>query len=159
MDKLLSETVVAMRRISSELRPLILDDLGLVPAIEALVEQFTDRTGIACELAVDDPALELADAQKTAVYRIVQESLTNVVKHARATRAEVTIRQVDGEITINVSDNGVGFAASAPRGQQSRGLLGMRERAYLLRGEMKIMSSPGSGTTLEVRLPTMSGGA
>ena len=159
MGELLSETVVAMRRISSELRPLILDDLGLVPAIEALVEQFTDRTGIACELAVDDPALELADAQKTAVFRIVQESLTNVAKHARATRAEVTIQQVDGEITINVSDNGVGFAVTAPRGQQSRGLLGMRERAYLLRGEMKIISSPGSGTTLEVRLPTMSGGA
>ena len=159
MGELLSEMVVTMRRISSELRPLILDDLGLVPAIEALVEQFTDRTGIACELAVDDPALELADAQKTAVFRIVQESLTNVVKHARATRAEVTIQQADGEITINVSDNGVGFAVNAPGGQQSHGLLGMRERAYLLRGEMKIMSSPGNGTTLEVRLPTMSGGA
>ncbi|HEY2819051.1 MAG TPA: PAS domain S-box protein [Casimicrobiaceae bacterium] len=157
MGQLLNETVVAMRRISSELRPLILDDLGLVPAIEALVEQFTERTGIACELAVGDPALELEDAQKTAVFRIVQESLTNIVKHARATRAEVTIEQANGEITINVSDNGAGFVVNAPRGQQSRGLLGMRERAYLLRGEMTINSGLGNGTTLEVRLPTMGG--
>ena len=153
MGALLTETVAATRRISSELRPLILDDLGLVPAIEALVEQFIDRTGIPCELGIDIPALELADAQKTAVFRIVQESLTNVAKHARASRAEITIVQSNGEITINVSDDGVGFAVEGPREQSSRGLLGMRERTYLLRGEMSIVSSPGNGTAIEIRLP------
>jgi len=157
MGGLLNETVAATRRISSELRPLILDDLGLVPAIEALVEQFTERTGVICGLTIDDPDLALADAQKTAVFRIVQESLTNVVKHARATRADVAILQADGEIAISVSDNGIGFAVDGPRAEGSRGLLGMRERAYLLRGDVNIMSTPGKGTTLEVRLPTSEG--
>ena len=157
MSALLNETVAATRRISSQLRPLILDDLGLGPAIEALVEQFSERSGIACELSIDDPALDLADAQKTAVFRIVQESLTNIAKHARATRADVSIVQADDEITINVSDDGVGFAVDGPRGQGSRGLRGMRERAYLLRGTMSIASEAGKGTTLEVRLPTSHG--
>jgi PAS domain S-box-containing protein len=153
MGTLLNETVAATRRISSELRPLILDDLGLVAAIEALVEQFVDRTGIPCDLAIDIPSLELADAQKTAVFRIVQESLTNIAKHARANHAEITVAQRDGEITINVSDDGVGFAVDGPPERSSRGLLGMRERTYLLRGEMNIISSPGRGTAIEIRLP------
>ena len=159
MGGLLSETVAATRRISSELRPLILDDLGLVPAIEALVEQFTERTGVTCGLAIDDPNLELQDAHKTAVFRIVQESLTNIVKHAQATHADVAIARRDGQIAISVRDDGVGFAVDGPRGRGSRGLIGMRERAYLLRGEMRIASVPGKGTTLEVRLPTAAGEA
>ena len=87
MSELLRETIASMRRISSELRPLILDDLGLVPAIETLVERFSDRTGIACELMVNDTGQPLADAYKTAVFRIVQESLTNIAKHAQSTQA------------------------------------------------------------------------
>jgi PAS domain S-box-containing protein len=156
MSTLLSETVAATRRISSELRPLILDDLGLVPALESLVEQFTDRTGIGCELKIDDTSLDFADAHKTAVFRIVQESLTNIAKHSQATQAEVAVRRGDDEIAINVSDNGIGFSSGGPRTQGSRGLLGMRERAYLLRGQMNILSAPGQGTTLQIRLPLAS---
>jgi hypothetical protein len=156
MSTLLSETVAATRRISSELRPLILDDLGLVPAIESLVEQFTDRTGITCGLQINDTSLNLADAHKTAVFRIVQESLTNIAKHARASHAQVSVRRGDDEIAINVSDNGVGFAPGGTRAHGSHGLLGIRERAYLLHGQMNISSAPGEGTTLEIRLPLAS---
>src|SRR5436190_8054285 len=124
MSELLRETIASMRRIASELRPLILDDLGLVPAIETLVERFGDRTGIPCQLTVNDIGLPLADPYKTAVFRIVQESLTNIAKHAQATHVEVVVSESDGEIAITVTDNGVGFAIDGPRPQGSRGLLG-----------------------------------
>ena len=153
MSELLRETIASMRRIASELRPLILDDLGLVPAIETLVERFSDRTGIACQLTANDIGLPLVDPYKTAVFRIVQESLTNIAKHAQATHVEVVIAEVDGEIAITVTDDGIGFAVGGPRSQGSRGLLGMRERAYLLGGRLDIVSDFGKGTLLEIRLP------
>ncbi len=159
MGALLDDTVAATRRISSELRPLILDDLGLGPAIESMVEQFTERTGVACGLTLDDAALELADAHKTAVFRIVQESLTNIAKHARATRVDVVIRHAEGAVTIEVRDDGVGFAPDDPQPKGSHGLLGLRERAYLLGGQVAIASAPGAGTTLGITLPLGAEGA
>jgi PAS domain S-box-containing protein len=153
METLLDTTVSATRRIAADLRPLMLDDLGLVPAVEWLVENFTQRTGVPCELAVSTSDLHLHKLHAAAVFRIIQESLANVAKHARASRAEVAIEEGDGEVMISVRDDGLGFSIDDPRKPDSFGLVGLRERAYLLGGEATIISAPGQGTNVEVRLP------
>ena len=153
MEKLLKSTIAATRRIASYLRPLVLDDLGLVPALEWLVQNFTQRTGIPCDLVIDDAHLELPGTHSTAVFRVVQESLTNIAKHAQASKARVQLRCDRGALTVRIHDDGVGFATEAPRKPNSLGLLGLRERASLLSGEASITSMPGEGTTVELRLP------
>jgi PAS domain S-box-containing protein len=153
MEALLNTTVTSTRRIAADLRPLMLDDLGLLPAVEWLVENFTQRTGVACELAVSISDLNLHKTHSTAVFRIVQESLANIAKHARASQAEVAIAQNGSEVTIAVRDDGLGFSPQDPRKPNSFGLVGLRERAYLLGGEAAIISAPGRGTDIEVRLP------
>ena len=150
---MLEETVAATRRIAADLRPLMLDDLGLVPAVEWLAETFAERTGIPCELAVDGADLDLPSAQATAVFRIVQESLANVGKHARASRVKVAIERNGSDLALSIRDDGAGFSPQAPRKPNSYGLLGLRERASLLGGEVTITSAPGKGTHVEVRLP------
>jgi signal transduction histidine kinase len=153
METLLKSTVAATRRIASDLRPLILDDLGLVPALEWLVQNMSQRSGIRCGFSIDDPSLSLPPEQSTAVFRIVQEALTNIAKHAHASHAEVAVRQDRGMVRILVSDDGVGFAVDGSRKPESFGLLGLRERTSLLRGTADIRSEPGAGTTVEVALP------
>jgi len=153
MTSLLKSTIAATRRIASDLRPLMLDDLGLVPSIEWLVENFTQRTGIACELTVAAAPLEVSQAQASAIFRIIQESLTNVARHAQASHAEVAIEQDEATLIVRVEDNGVGFVLSGPRKPNSLGFYGLHERAALLGGEAKIVSSPGQGTMVEARLP------
>ena len=159
MQALLKSTVAATRRIAADLRPLLLDDLGIVPAVEWLAENFTQRTGVPCRLTIEDPDLELDGVQATAVFRIVQESLTNIAKHAGAADAEVSIAQEDDWLVVRVSDDGKGFIPQDPRKPGSFGLVGLRERAALLRGEAKITSGIGEGTTIEVRLPFGATGA
>src|SRR5262245_13363349 len=153
MERHIDRTIADMRRIAADLRPLLLDDLGLMPAIEAHCNDFSAQTGIPCELAIAVPELHLSTAQATAVFRIVQESLTNIFKHAQATQVEVSIATEGETLAITISDNGVGFATDAPRKPNSYGLLGLRERAYLLGGEIQITSAPGQGSEIEVRLP------
>lgn len=153
MRVMLDGTVAATRRISADLRPLILDDLGLIPAAEWLVQNFTQRTGIHCEFGFDPPGLELQDPHATAVFRILQESLTNVARHAQASLVNVTLDANDGEIMLRVRDNGRGFAIGDPRKPNSFGLVGLRERAYLLDGEISVDTAPGKGTLIEVRIP------
>jgi PAS domain S-box-containing protein len=153
MEALLEQTVAATRRMAADLRPLMLDDLGLVPAVEWLAETFTQRNGIPCELAVSEPELELPSTHATAVFRIVQESLNNVAKHAGASRVSVTIEHTGSELTLSIRDDGSGFSPQDSRKPNSYGLLGLRERASLLGGEASITSAPGQGTQVEVRLP------
>jgi signal transduction histidine kinase len=153
MQGLLKSTVAATRRIAADLRPLLLDDLGIVPAVEWLAENFTQRTGVPCRLTIEDPDLELDGMQATAVFRIVQESLTNIAKHADASRADVKVGRDDAELVIRIHDNGVGFEVGDPRKPGSFGLVGLRERAAMLKGSAKIESVVGEGTTIEVRLP------
>jgi PAS domain S-box-containing protein len=153
MERQIDGTIAAMRRIAADLRPLALDDLGLVPALESLVNSFRQRSGIACEVAMSRPDFPLTDEQATAVFRIVQEALTNVAKHARATAVEVTLMDEPDALVVTVGDNGVGFDPRASRKPNSFGLLGLRERAYLLGGTVSVMSEPGKGTEVEVRLP------
>jgi PAS domain S-box-containing protein len=159
MLAMLDRAVASTRRIAADLRPLLLDDLGLAPAIEWLASTFTQRWGVACKLNVDEE-LELPEPYATAVFRIVQESLVNVAKHAQATEAVVTVERTGDSVTLSVQDNGRGFATSAPRKPQSLGLMGLRERAQLLKGTFSLHSEPGQGTRVEVRIPmqNMGGG-
>jgi PAS domain S-box-containing protein len=149
---MLDASVAATRRIAADLRPLLLDDLGLMPAIEWLVQNFTQRSGIPCELIADEE-LELPEPYATAVFRIVQESLQNVAKHSKASGVEVSMARIGPEMTLKVQDNGVGFATSTARKPNSLGLVGLRERAQLLKGSVSIDSVPGRGTTVQARIP------
>lgn len=153
MEKLLDNTVTSTRRISTELRPLILDDLGVIAAAEWLVGNFTTRTGIPCELVVSDPELSWQDPLATAIFRICQESLTNIARHAKASSASIEISQNDAAVVLIIRDDGVGFDEEESRKPNSFGLLGLRERAYLLGGDAHIHSRPGKGTRIEVSLP------
>lgn len=144
--------VASTRRIAADLRPLLLDDLGLLAAIEWLVHNFTQRTGVACILSADED-LALREPYATAVFRIVQEALANVAKHADASEVVVVIGNLPGAITLSVRDNGRGFATGTPRKPQSLGLMGLHERAQLLKGSVSIDSAPGRGTHVEVAIP------
>lgn len=149
---LLDTTVAATRRIASDLRPLLLDDLGLVPAVEWLTHNFTQRHGVRCKLSLDDD-VELAEPYATAVFRIVQESLVNVAKHAGASQVDVRIERVSGDVILEVVDDGAGFDLNAPRKGNSLGLMGLRERARLLQGTVDIRTAPGCGTRIRVSIP------
>jgi len=153
MRALIDDAVASTRRIASDLRPLVLDDLGLVPAMQWLVQNFTQRSGVACELTVEPVDLELDEPYATATFRMLQESLTNVTRHARATHVDVCVARDHGRVLLTVRDNGIGFDPALPRKTGSFGLAGLRERAYLVEGELDIESSPGHGTTIEVRIP------
>lgn len=149
---LLDMTVAATRRIASDLRPLLLDDLGLVPAIQWLTHNFSQRHGVACKLSLDEE-LELAEPYATAIFRIVQESLVNVAKHAGASQVDVRIERNSAAVILEVADDGTGFALSASRKASSLGLMGLRERAGLLQGTVDIDTAPGRGTRIQVSIP------
>jgi signal transduction histidine kinase len=148
-------TVTSVQRISSELRPSVLDDLGLFPAIEAEASRFEERTGIECEISLPDEAeLHLEGAAVTAVYRIVQEALTNVSRHANATRVELRLRQRSDELLLEIRDDGRGITAEEVRDPFSLGLIGIRERADLAGGTVHIEGVSGRGTIVSVRIPS-----
>ena len=157
MLSLLDQAVASTRRIAADLRPLVLDDLGLVPAIEWLANGFAQRHGVRCQLDVLED-FELREPYATAVFRIVQECLVNVAKHARADEVHVRLVRAGEDVVLSVEDNGVGFSLADPRKPQSLGLVGLRERAKLLRGSVAIASEPGKGTRVEARIPVEIGG-
>jgi PAS domain S-box-containing protein len=159
MQSQLDATVAATRRISADLRPLMLDDLGLIPAAEWLAQNFSERTGIPCRLQIRPPDIDLTEPHASAIYRILQESLTNVARHAKADHVDVTIEQVDRTLRLTVRDNGQGFRPAEGRSHKTYGLLGLRERTILLGGEARIASEPGVGTTVEVSVPLEAGAA
>ncbi|WP_341904096.1 PAS domain-containing sensor histidine kinase [Polaromonas sp. YR568] len=149
---LLDTTVAATRRIASDLRPLLLDDLGLGPAIQWLTHNFSQRHGVPCKLSLDEE-VELGEPYATAVFRIVQESLVNVAKHSGASQVEVRIARTATAVVLEVNDNGAGFSPDAPRKAGSLGLMGLRERARLLQGTVDIDTAPGRGTQIRVSIP------
>jgi PAS domain S-box-containing protein len=151
-------TINAVRRIASELRPSILDDLGLVEAIEWQAEQFQARTGIQCACHSSTPSIALGNQESTALFRIVQEALTNILRHAQATRVEVVLSVKDGMLDLTVADNGRGITEADRLSRKSLGLLGMQERAHLIGGQWEITGRPGAGTTLQVRVPLAGAG-
>ena len=152
MQGLLDSTVSATRRIASDLRPLMLDDLGLVAAADWLVQNFTQHTGVPCRLRIKGE-LDLVDPHATAVFRVLQECLTNAARHSGATEVDVTLERDAEAITLTVRDNGRGFSTREPRKPGSYGLTGLRERAILLKGDVAIESEPGLGTRVVMRLP------
>jgi PAS domain S-box-containing protein len=152
MSALIDTTVQMVRRISTELRPGILD-LGLVATIEWQLQEFQTRTGIESHLVSAPEETILDDDSSTTAFRILQEILTNVVRHAAATQVEVTLEETAAFLTLQVQDNGRGITESEIDSPKSIGLLGMQERARLHGGEVYLHGSPGRGTTVVVRLP------
>ncbi len=153
MARLIDATVHTVRRISAELRPAMLDDLGLAAAIEWQLDEFRARTGLECLLNSNLETPPLSQDSATALFRIFQETLTNVTRHAHATRVVVTLEESLEALTLRVQDNGRGITEADIGKARSFGLLGMRERVHLLSGEIDIRGAPGQGTTITVRIP------
>ena len=153
MSRLIDTTVQSVRRISSELRPKLLDDLGLSAAIEWQANEFMDRAGIKCEISSEPEDIILDQARSTAFFRIFQETLTNIARHAQATRVEVFLQEFSEAVELVVRDNGQGIMESQIANAKSLGIIGMRERVYSLGGDLKITGVPNQGTTVAVRIP------
>jgi len=149
---LLDRAVSSVRRIAADLRPAMLDDLGLESAIEWLITDFSERYGIAVTNGVDIHHIDFTPDAASAIFRIVQEALTNVARHAHATTVNVELRLEDRGFVVQVSDDGCGVASDTTTPSNSFGLLGVRERAHLLDGDLDIISAPGKGFRLTVVL-------
>jgi signal transduction histidine kinase len=152
MCALIDSSVQTVRKIATGLRPEMLDDMGLVAAVGWQAKEFQKRTGIRCRLKL--PAETKFDIEiSTTMFRIFQEILTNVARHARATRVDIELALRDSEVLLDVVDNGVGIQDTELTGKKSLGLLGMQERALLFGGDVKITGSPGHGTRVSVNIP------
>jgi PAS domain S-box-containing protein len=151
--QLVDNMIGTLRRIASALRPRTLDDLGLPAALEAQAQEFESRTGIHCSVTLPQEPLVLDADRSTAIFRIFQESLTNVARHAHATQVEARLERQQDQLIFQVHDNGKGFDAEQTSARRSLGLLGMQERALLLNGEFMIEGALGSGTTMTLRIP------
>lgn len=150
--QLAEQTLMSVRNLAMGLRPSILDDLGLAPALEWQGREFSRRGNLPVEVTVDGDLDGLPDAHRTCVFRIVQEALTNCARHAQARSVRVAVHGGPDAIAVSVQDDGVGFAG-ADAAARGMGLIGVQERANELGGTMTIRSEPGKGTTLHVRIP------
>jgi len=144
-------TIQVVRNVASQLRPAVLD-MGIVPALEWRAAEFTQLTGIPCALAVSAADIDLDTDQASTVYRIVQESLTNIMRHAQPSKVEIGLQRVDGGYLLEVRDDGRGFNACLLE-KKTFGLMGISERALVLGGDCEIDSAPGQGTRLSIRFP------
>jgi PAS domain S-box-containing protein len=153
MRALLDGTIAATRRIAANLRPLMLDDLGLSAALDWLTHNFSQHTGIASDLVVDESVAQVPEPIASALYRITQESLTNVAKYAHAGIAEIRLERDGDWVQLTVRDDGRGIESSEQGKGGAFGLLGIRERVTLLGGELSIRGEPGRGTELRARIP------
>jgi len=146
-------TIQTVRRIATELRPSILDDLGLVAAIEWQTNDFQNRTGIRCSVSCRVPEILWDHDFTTVFFRIFQETLTNIIRHANATRVAVRLEQENGSLILEIEDNGRGITEKEIANTRSIGLIGMRERAALVGGDVSFRGGPGIGTTVRVKIP------
>jgi signal transduction histidine kinase len=160
---LVDEAIARMRELARDLRPAVLDDLGLGPALRWYVTRETRRAGLELDLDVGSLAGRLPPAVETTCFRVVQEALTNVIRHAHALRVAVAAGAARGAVELTVRDDGAGFDVAEARKRaargESQGLLGMQERVALASGELRVESAPGSGTTIRARIPCTSGDA
>lgn len=151
MTELVDRAIHSMREVVTTLRPSVLD-AGVMAALEWLVQDMRKHTGLECTLVTSE-RIVLSRDRSLGLFRIVQEALTNAVRHARASQADVDIERVGAQWFVRIQDNGVGFDPDAPRSAKSFGLLGMRERAHALDGELSITSAPGQGTQVRMVFP------
>ena len=155
MSGLVDESVQVVRRISGDLRPGILDDLGLVDAIEWHLQEFRDRTDMESVMSLSGHDILLDKEKDIVAFRIFQEAMTNIARHSGATRVEVVLEERDGDITLEIRDNGRGIRRSEVEGLGSLGLLGMRERANAIGGEVTINGEEGKGTNVRLTIPSI----
>jgi two-component system sensor histidine kinase UhpB len=153
MSNLVDNTIQTVQKISAELRPGLLDDLGLVPALEWLAQEFESQTNVPCRLQFHCEMVNIDPDCSTAIFRISQEALTNISRHAKATRVEISLKEENSALILRIKDNGKGIKPDEVFAPASLGLMGMRERIRPFGGEMKIAGSPKKGTTLTVTLP------
>lgn len=156
----MEHSVKIVHRFARELRPTVLDDLGLIPALHTFMKRFREETGIQVSLSALAAVEHVKGDKRTVLYRVAQEALTNVGRHARATRADVKIQKRNGAFSMKITDDGKGFDPEHVLGgkKQTRlGLLGMRERVDMVGGNFTILSAPGKGTTVLVRIPIAEG--
>ncbi len=153
MSRTIDSTVDRIRRIALDLRPDLLDNLGLIAAIEWYAAEFQARTGITCVAKLPDVHLAIDKGHGTALFRILQETLTNVARHAGATIIDICLSRNVRDLVLEVRDNGRGITEAEITGSRSLGLLGMKERSLLLNGELKIQGVPGKGTIVCIRVP------
>jgi signal transduction histidine kinase len=155
-QRLVEKSVNIVHQFARELRPAVLDDLGLIPALHSYMKSFTTRTGVRTHLTAFTEIEQLDTAKRTVLYRIAQESLTNVARHAKASRADVSIQKIPAGICMKVKDDGKSFQVEEMlhgKGTKRLGLLGMRERVEMIGGTFCIESAVGQGTTVQVELP------
>lgn len=153
MQGVLDSTVVATRRIAADLRPMMLDDLGLRAALEWLTQDFSRRTSVPCALTMDDDLIDLDTSVQSALYRAVQECLTNITRHSQATQVKIQTQVGPKSVQLQIHDNGIGMDNGARSKRGSFGLIGMRERIYILGGKVAIASQLGQGTQVTIDLP------
>lgn len=159
-QRLVEKSVDIVHRFAHDLRPALLDHLGLIPALHSFLKGFTKQTGIRVSLTASASVEKLDGTRRTALYRVAQEALTNVARHAQASRADVTLQQLPGAICMEIKDNGKSFNAEHilhARKSKRMGLLGMRERIEMVGGSFTIESSPEKGTTIRVEIPLRRG--
>ena len=153
MSKIIDSTVEKVRQIATDLRPDVLDDVGLLGAVSIFAQEFQARTGIICKTSLPAEQFPIPPDRSTAVFRVVQESLTNVVRHAHATTVEIQLVYDDNKVLLEIRDDGQGISDAQVAGKKSIGLVGMRERARLFGGTFSIQGVPGKGTVLRVAIP------
>ncbi len=153
ISNLIDQTVESVQQITSKLRPGILDELGLVAAIEWQAGDFSKHTGISCKCSLLSEELPLNKEKSTALFRILQEALTNVARHAQATRVSIFLRRLNSNLVLEITDNGRGITKEQLHDSRSLGILGMRERALVMGGTLSIHGVPGEGSNVKVELP------
>jgi PAS domain S-box-containing protein len=155
-QKLVEHSVDIVHQFARELRPTVLDDLGLIPALHTFMKSFQEETGIHVSMSAFAAVEKVNGDKRTVLYRVAQEALNNIARHAQATQAEVRIEKLDGAVCMKIEDNGKGFPAERvlhAKKQNRLGLLGMRERLEMVNGNFAVTSAPGKGTTVVARIP------
>ncbi len=155
-QRLIEDSVNIVHRFARELRPAVLDDLGLIPALHSFMKHFTERTGVHTRLTAFAAVEQTNMARRTVLFRVAQEALTNVARHAHASRVDVSIKKLPDGICMTIGDDGKSFQVQRvllARGSKRLGLLGMRERLEMVGGRFEVESAPGKGTTITAQIP------